>query len=348
MIVLNIKLYMRKKWLPFIFIVCCIACSEKEMEKHQGKRDNVVDVRDKLIEIEINNVLFNRIVEPYIFSDYLVLVDRNSEGKLIHILDKDSFRYVSSAGQLGRGPGEITNMGDVEFDETYNQLLVTDHTKQCVFAYSMDSLLSDPWHFPYIKTRLDEKLFISRYVYISDTLSIGQLIEPTSNSTFREFMAKWNMASGAIEKMPYEHPDIDIDDKRFTFAVSEKYGLYVECNNNHDLMTICSLDGELKCNIYGDKWSARNSRNMVYYAFDAAFCGDKILALYIGENNIDDNGSFSNPTKFLMFDINGDYIKTLETGYVIQYFCYDEENNRVIMSLDDEMQFAYLDLNDLL
>ena len=30
------------------------------------------------------------------------------------------------------------------------------------------------------------------------------------------------------------------------------------------------------------------------------------------------------------------------------YFCYDSEYNRIIMVLDDEIQFAYLDLDGLL
>ena len=32
----------------------------------------------------------------------------------------------------------------------------------------------------------------------------------------------------------------------------------------------------------------------------------------------------------------------------INYFCYDKDNNRIIMNLDDEIQFAYLDLEGLL
>ncbi len=54
------------------------------------------------------------------------------------------------------------------------------------------------------------------------------------------------------------------------------------------------------------------------------------------------------PTKFLVFDMNGNYIQTIETKCQILNFCYDEKNNRIIMSLDDDMQFAYLDLSGLI
>ncbi len=331
-----------------MFIICSFGCAENETEIHQGKRDNVVDVSEKLVEIELNDLLVNGGASPYIIGDYLVIKDSKSDDKLIHIFNKYFFGYISSVLQLGRGPGEISNIGTVAFNESDNQLFVTDHSKKCVFAYNMDSLLLNPLHVPFVKTRLDEKFIMVRYHYISDTMTIGELIEPTSNSTFRQSMAKWNMTSGAIEKMPYEHPNIDIENKRFSFAVSEKYGLYVECYDYHDLMTICSLDGELKYNIYGDKWATKETKNVLYYGYGVAFCGDKILALYLGEENEEDSGSSVYPTKFLVFDLNGDYIKTLETGSNIMYFCYDDVNNRVIMSLNNEMQFAYLDLSGLL
>ena len=336
---------MRKLYF-LILIVCCFACSENGTEIYQGKRDNVVDISDMLTEIEINDVLLNMYVKPYIFGDYLVILDPSSSDKLIHLFDKYSFGYITSIAQLGRGPGEISNIGAAQFDKDNNQLLVTDASKYCVLAYNIDSLLLNPLHFPYIKTRLDSKLFFSHYEYINDTLSIGQLIEPTSNSTFREYIARWNMKSGAIEKMPYEHPEIE--NKRVVSAVSEKYGLYVECYHYHDLMTICSLNGELKYNVYGSKWDATNSRKVSYYGYDVAFRDDKILVPYSGENSEDNNGSNIYPTKFLVFDINGDYIKTLETGRSIEYFCYDNENERIIMSLNDKMQLAYLDLGGLI
>jgi hypothetical protein len=83
------------------------------------------------------------------------------------------------------------------------------------------------------------------------------------------------------------------------------------------------------------------------------FCGDKIFALYSGAEPFyhDAKGEKKSnaPTKFHVFDLHtGDYIQTLETGYRIRYFCYDKENNRLILSLDDDIQFACLELDGLI
>ncbi|MDR3309440.1 MAG: 6-bladed beta-propeller, partial [Tannerella sp.] len=53
-------------------------------------------------------------------------------------------------------------------------------------------------------------------------------------------------------------------------------------------------------------------------------------------------------TKFFVFDLTGEYIQTIETGYRIGSFRFDKENNRLIMVFDDEIQFGYLELDGLL
>jgi hypothetical protein len=62
---------------------------------------------------------------------------------------------------------------------------------------------------PGVKMNLNNSLFPDRYHYIHDTLSLGTMIEPVGNSDFKQFIGKWNMATGEIKRMKYEHPDID-------------------------------------------------------------------------------------------------------------------------------------------
>ena len=46
--------------------------------------------------------------------------------------------------------------------------------------------------------------------------------------------------------------------------------------------------------------------------------------------------------------LDGNYLKTLETGYKIARFCYDRDNNRILLSMDDDIQFGYLDMKEFL
>ena len=110
-------------------------------------------------------------------------------------------------------------------------------------------------------------------------------------------------------------------------------------------MTICDLDGRLKSNVYGKHWSDKATNRYGFFE-KVAICDDKIVATFSAGNNRYSNTENDYPTQFIVFNMEGDYLKTLETECYILDFCYDEKNNRIIMHLDDKiMQSAYLDFN---
>ena len=49
-------------------------------------------------------------------------------------------------------------------------------------------------------------------------------------------------------------------------------------------------------------------------------------------------------TQIRVFDLNANYLYTLDIGYNIINLRYDKGNERIIMSMEDEIQFAYLNL----
>lgn len=343
--------YKRMKVLYILLLVLLSwSCAkDSETEKHQRKRDNLINVQDKITKIEMEDVPITDFAIPYILNDYLVVSDYKSPDKLIHIFDKTTFKYLGSTGDRGQGPDEITNMGDIGVNEADRVFYVTDHGKQKIFSFKMDSLLGNSSYIPTEKMRLDGSMYPRSYTYINDTLSIGLFIKVIGNSDYMPFIARWNMETGEINPMKYmKHPDIER--KRVSFAASVENGLYVECYWYHDLMTIGDLEGNFKCNVYGRKWDSTASTEKGYYD-NVVFCKDKIVASYSGENRIikGENGELRAvyPTKLIVFDKCGDYIQTIETGHPITIFCYDEENDRIIMTLNDDMLFAYLDLKDI-
>lgn len=328
-------------WLLLLLVVGSCA-NYSESDKYQQKRDNIVNVHPLIKEIEIDDVLIGSIARLFLLDDYLIIGDYKSSDKLIHIFDKNSFGYRGSTAYVGQGPGEITVMGHVGIDEERRKFYVSDHGKQKIFSYDIDSVLTNPDYIPEVKTEMNMVQFPDRYQYLNDTLSIALMIEPTSISTFNQSVSKWNIEAGTFEPMKYQHPDIT--KKRISFAVSPEKGIYVECYTYHDLMSICKLDGSLKCNIYGPAWDKTESNKIHHYG-SVAFCGDKIVASYSGGDNFSEA---YNPTSFLVFNSEGNYLKTLDVGYRIVDFCYDKDKNRILMNLDDEIQFGYLDLNGMI
>jgi hypothetical protein len=334
------------KLLYLLFIMVCWSCTHSSTEQYQNRRNNVINVHERVKEIKINEneVLIGQTARLYLMDDYLIIGDYRSLDKLIHIFDKKNFEYITSIACRGLGPGEISNMGHIEADKTRRMFYVSDHGKQTIFSYNLDSALANPvYYMPEVKMKMNKTQFPSKYQYINDTLSIGLIINPIGVSDFAQSVAKWNMNTGEIKPMKYKHPDIE--KKRISFAVSLEEDIYVECYSNYDLMTICNLSGDLKYNIYGANWSSQKTSQTHHYG-KVEFCKNKILVSYSGGNKLSDEYF---PTKFFIFDTNGDYLQTLETEYRICDYCYDKENNRIILNLDDaEIQFAYLDLDELI
>lgn len=105
--------------------------------------------------------------------------------------------------------------------------------------------------------------------------------------------------------------------------------------------------GMIGCTIPSDKEIYQSSRNEVLKVQDGVkeIIGDEVLIGSIARLNILNDYL---PTSLLVFDMNGNYIRTLDVGYKMMDFCIDEDNNRAIFAFSDEIQFGYLDLEKLI
>lgn len=325
-----------------LFVFFASSCfRNSDVEKSQNHSTNIIDVKESVKEIIIDTPLIGGWARPFIVNDYLLISDSQSEEKLISIFDKNNFSYLMGVGDAGEGPNEITNMGVIVPDEVHHRFFVPDYGKLKVLSYSVDSILKNPFYRP-VKGDMKELQFPDRFVYVNDTFCIARSIMVGENKYFQQSLVRWNMLTGEMKLLVEGHPKVER--KRSQFAVSLEHNLIVDCYAHHDLMTIYDLDGNLKYNIYGPYWDDKTSNDMVYY--DAVvICKDKIVAAYAGGRNWSDEGF---PNCFQVYDFDGNYIKTLNIGRKICNFCYDQELNRLIMVLDNEIQFAYLNLDGLI
>ncbi|WP_019541474.1 6-bladed beta-propeller [Proteiniphilum acetatigenes] len=320
-----------------------LSCTKStDTEKYQNKRNNIIDVSERIQEIETADVMIGSIARLYLVDNYLIIQDSKSLDMLIHLFDRNNYGYITSGIPRGQGPGEVTNMGYIGVNEENKEFYVSDHGKLKIFNYPLDSILNNPYYMPGIKKEIDNIQFPSNYVFINDTLCFARIIEPTGNVGHNEVAAKWNMQTGEVNKMKYSHPKVD--KKRISLAVSMDNETLVECYHNHDLMTIMDLDENLKYNIYGSNWNRRDASQLQHFG-KVVFRGDKIIASYSGGNRLTEEYY---PSKLLIFNINGDYIKTLDIGYRISDFCYDKQNDRLIFNFEDMIQFGYLEMNNIL
>ena len=186
----------------------CYACTtSNETEKYQHSRNNVIHVRDKVVEIEMEEPQISWFNLLYVMDQYLIIQDMQSFDKVILLFDKNTFRYVAGTGDKGQGPAELTNMmGAVAVDEARRKFYITDGGKNKMFSYDLDSVLSNPSYVPEVKMETDASLFPDHYYIINDSVSICRLMQPIGSNNFKPMAGKMNMHTGEITLMPYENP----------------------------------------------------------------------------------------------------------------------------------------------
>lgn len=330
---------MKRHWILWLFVTIMCACSsEEEREKFQSSRDNIVNVKEQIKEMETGNVLIGNRSWPYYSKDYLVLMDFEAWEGAIHLFDNKDFRYLSSVGKKGEGPDELTNMGGVYFNEKQRKIYVADYSKYKIFSYDMDSIIAMPKTYKHQeKAKISNSQFPTNVIYINDTLSYGRIIKPTSYNSFDQMICKWNMLTGDLKVIGEKHPDTY--KKRSMIDVSMEKKMLVEVYSNYDLMNISDLDGNIQCYIYGPDWATKGLETFN----DVMITSNHILASYSG-----DEWAKGRTDKIHVFDLKGNYIKTLDIGYNIRICCYDSTNHRLFMVFNDEIQFGYIDLKGII
>jgi len=339
--------------LPMLFVILSLGCNNSNSDRTRYFResaDKTIDIRDQVVSVK-TDILF-RFGDFLIVDTLLVYTDFASVNpEVIHIFNKRSFEYITSTGISGRGPGEITGVGCGYLDLDGKVLWVDDHGNQVKWKFPIDSILSNSNFLPSTKIEMNNEFFMTDGGFISDSVVLGVAVVPLSNSSMEMTMAKENLYSGEIEKFGYVYPGAkDRYDTYFNFCLSLRDSLYVHCYKYVDLMTICDLNGNLIVNVEGSSFNKRDKT--VNYFIGVDIYKNYIIASYIGDRYVILDGGnepqIISPSKFLVFDMDGNYLKTLKVGSQFSSFCVDEDNDRIVLFFEEkEDSFGYFSLKDI-
>ncbi len=332
--------------------VACKTNNDGKTEILQKHRNKIINVGDKIIDIKPEILFGNSVL--YIIDDILIVNEVSPQGeKGIHLFNKNTFKYISSTGIIGRGPGEIAGLGGIGIDRKNRILWVQDFGNKVMWKFPLDSILNNEKYKPKIKLELNYDSFIERFDFLNDSIVLGVAVQILPNYSFVKSMSKFNLNNSVIEKYGYAHPKAVGKNSSSVFALSIENNFYVNCYYYNDLLTICDLNGNLRHNIYGPE-GLNNKDNINSYFFGVDLFGKNIITSYIGDVGLinDENGPKGNtPSKFIVFDMEGNYKKTIETDYKFTYFCVDEENKRIFVYFNSRVEalgYFNLDFDPLL
>lgn len=321
-----------------VFITSCQTGSDETII-YQDKRDVVTNVKNAIKEFNPVEV-YSSWSYVSLMGRYLSIIDSHSYDKIINLYDKKTFKYLAKAGEVGIGPGEISSLGGVVYNEGKNSIYAIDLGGKRALSFKIDSVIANPSYKPSIKQKLNGSIFPTLFVYVNDTLCYGTIAQYVRQNTVREIAGRWNMETGDI--LVHNHFFDNQKSWRVVTSYSNEYGVLVECSRSYDLINILDKDLNLIRCIHGPNW--HDNVDNIYHFNWVVFYKDYILASYDGTKYEDNN----RPKIVHAFDLKGNYIKTLDVGYRIWRMSVDEDNDRLYFTFDDEIQFGYLDLKGIL
>ena len=275
---------MKRSLVLYVFLVICFTgCSgdSSNTEKFQKRRNSNINVQNDIVDIK-TEVLFGKSL-LYVIDDYLVLLEVASKTpRCIHMFEKSTFRHVASSGLLGRGPGEITEPGNIGVDRQNRILWVPDFGQKVIWKFPLDSILESEDFMPTESLKLGDDLFIDRFEILNDSIFIGKAVQYLNSNSYTTIMSKLNIRNNVIQEFGYANPQLEDDKSSSQFALSIANNIYVNSYFKYDLLTICDLEGNLLYNVYGPEGVKIDGNNKSFY-FGIEIADGKIFASYIND-----------------------------------------------------------------
>lgn len=330
-----------KNLLPALLVLLLLAgCQQHSTEKSYSKWNPATDVRKKIKSIPTPHYMSNP--ELAIMDDVLIVNEYEPSGqKQAHLFETDSFKYLGSVGNKGRGPGEMTRVGNLAPNPWTGHFWLTDFAKYVFWRFSLDSALANPNYSP-TPIPISEDLFMVRMSFLNDSIAMGNAFTPLSASNYQMDIGSLNTKNNKTQLLNHSAPEY-ITEKRTNsyIALSSENKLYARAYIKYDLLTIRKLNGELICNIQGPGWSKTLHPAMNYFS-DIAIYQSHIIALHLGKKGIEldkTNRPVSVlPSRLLVFDLQGNHSQTIETQHPISTFTVDEHNQRIIAWFTDRAE----------
>lgn len=213
----------------FLILLASGCGNNNKTEIIQKERGKIVNVSDMIVNIESDYVFGKS--DLHIIDNILIAEESYPIGeKVDHLFDLNTFKYITSTGALGRGPGEVSVPSGLVVDREKRVFWQLDVGKKLWHKMSLDSVLSDKMYKPTVSVNLCDTLLLVYYGFLNDSIALGKAIEPFSGSPFVTMaMTKFNINSGEIRRFGYENPEVKGKFTNSYFALSVENGIYVNC-----------------------------------------------------------------------------------------------------------------------
>lgn len=241
---------------------------------------NVINVVNSITFVKQDEIMGS--VNLIAFDTLLIVKEYFSvDDKFLHVYDIRSFEHLAYIGKISKGPNEVINQGYINTHIDSSSFWLWDADRGVQWQYHLDSMLANPNYLPSELVNLDHLMPICRFAMTDDSTFLSMDFIPTSTSTFRTDMVRFNTNSGEVARYGYQHEELSDQHSNSLFAMSLKEEVYVQAHVNCQLLSIINADGTLKCDVVGDDYSDDIHDNRDYFD-KVIIIGNLIVVKYNG------------------------------------------------------------------
>lgn len=323
----------------------------RETELTFRKFSNEIELKGNIIETDL--IASSGIID--ICDSVIIFSHIGSEsGMQLHFYRLTDFSYLTSAGIIGRGPGELLSPAYCTVDTARSVVCLVDVGRRQILSYSLDSIFAGVKTFT-TETRFPDERFILLQIspfkdgyFFADNVESGTLLSYFSGD-------------GKIDGK-YKIPDfLDLNssvempvNKRmvffgYSYAFSPDMSRVVIAYKYSDVITICRRDGEILRKITGPDMISQeigSGLQETYCYMEVKADEDFIYARYKGTTLLDKETMTipQMPKTLHVFSWEGEPVFRLHTEYDFSSFVVDAERSVLITYSPSEGTFVTYEL----
>ncbi len=305
-----------------------------------NREGNETDVSEHIKALNTEDLLIGGSSNIYVYGDRLYIVDTKPNNRILYVFDTDNGKYLGSALKPGPSPYEITDPGAFGVNADSGDALMFDYGQNRIVTFNVDSVITDSKYGIQTLRSLEMSGFPDSYVYVNDSTGYGRLIIPDGKNSYRQTICRYNAITGEIKK--FGTCKAIGEGNRSSVSVSPDGKMIVETCRTQDLIVMYDSDGNPIKEIRGDAFEPVADKTMSFYT-GAVVTNRHILVSYAGKKV--NEGFYGD--HILVFDLEGNYLKTLNLGITIRKMAYSPSSDNLYISSPDSIQFGVLPLEKI-
>lgn len=292
-----------------------------------------------------------------IYDSVLIISNTFETEKQFHLYDRNSLKYLGSAGQVGRGPNEIVNPGLASLDAKKGLFWFLDIGSRKIWKFDIDSMIHIKNYLPGSFITMPELFVIVLYYPFRDNLF--SFIENAPNKLISFFNEKGEILDSLAitDKTNLYKPEelqtfLRAYNPYFLYTFHPSLDKAVIANRYSDFLFIIDSKGNVLKKVQGPNSNFQipdpdNHDQILTYYNTISSDDNFIYCLYLNKKSFNEQQVPNAPNKILVYKWDGNPVAEINLEFTAMSFVVDKENNRIVSYSTQVDDLVFYDLPKL-